>query len=222
MSPRVDSWVALSPNTFDSRIGPKLEIVARTGTPSPPVPSDRNSTGKAVGVQSSPVSEALAAILSFGTPGRDRPDRSPLTSAIITDTPAADSCSAITCRDFVFPVPVDHGQRDANLRGGICGAVDDHTPEVEGLPLDGVAGGDLLSRGGCRFCTHRSMTLSVLIAPSSHHDTTENRGRRRELCRAGPTVERCARRTGLDRLRDDGPRLGQGPTDRDRGAGHRR
>ena len=45
ISPRVDSWFWLSPSTFDSRIGPKAEIVARTGTPIPPVPSDRNSTG---------------------------------------------------------------------------------------------------------------------------------------------------------------------------------
>ncbi len=45
ISPSVDSWVALRPSTFDSRIGPKLVIVARTGTPIPSVPSDRNSTG---------------------------------------------------------------------------------------------------------------------------------------------------------------------------------
>src|SRR6266403_5726615 len=95
MRPSVDSWVALSPSTFDSRIGPKLEMVARTGAPIPEVPSDRNSTGKGVGVHESPVSVARCSDVSLATPGRDNPDRSPLTSAIITGTPAADSCSAI-------------------------------------------------------------------------------------------------------------------------------
>ena len=115
ISPSVDSWVWLSPNTFDNRMGPKLEIVARTGTPTPPVPSDRNSTGKAVGVQSSPVSLARATILSLLTPGRDSPDRSPLMSAIITGTPAALSCSAITCSDLVLPVPVAPATRPCRL-----------------------------------------------------------------------------------------------------------
>jgi hypothetical protein len=45
ISPRVDSWVSLSPRTFDSRIGPNAVIVARTGTPMPPSPSDRKVTG---------------------------------------------------------------------------------------------------------------------------------------------------------------------------------
>ena len=87
-------------------MGPKLVMVARTGTPMPSVPRDRNSTGYAVGVQSSPVSVARWVVLSFDTPGRDSPDRSPLTSAMSTGTPAADNCSAITCSDFVLPVPV--------------------------------------------------------------------------------------------------------------------
>ena len=147
----------MSPNTFDSRIGPKLEIVARTGTPMPPVPSDRNSTGYAAG---DPVVAGVlgpAAVLSLATPGRDSPDRSPLMSAIITGTPAADSCSAITCSDFVLPVPVAPATRpcrltvasgNADAGGRVDGAVDDDRPELERLALRRVAGGDLL--GGRR------------------------------------------------------------------------
>ncbi|CPU29395.1 Uncharacterised protein [Mycobacteroides abscessus] len=96
INPSVDSWVALSPSTFDSKIGPKLRMVARTGTPIPLVPSDTNSVGKPVGTQSSPVSLARAAVLSPASPGWEMPDRSPLTSAMTTGTPAALSCSAIT------------------------------------------------------------------------------------------------------------------------------
>jgi hypothetical protein len=127
----------LSPNTFDSRIGPKLVIVARTGTPMPVVPSDMNSTGKAVGVQLSPLSLARCSVLSLATPGRDRPDRSPLTSAIITGTPAADSCSAITCSDLVLPVPVAPATRPCRLTvaSGIrtC-AVGSQAPSTTTLP----------------------------------------------------------------------------------------
>jgi hypothetical protein len=42
-------------------------------------------------------------------------------------------------------VPVHRGQREADARGGIGGAVHDHGPDLKGLPLDRVAGGDLLS-----------------------------------------------------------------------------
>ncbi|CKS35077.1 Uncharacterised protein [Mycobacterium tuberculosis] len=105
----------MSPNTFASRIGPKLEMVARTGTPTPLAPSDRNSTGKAVGTQSSPVSFARAAVLSAASPGRARPDKSPFTSAISTATPAALSCSAISCSVLVLPVPVAPATRPCRL-----------------------------------------------------------------------------------------------------------
>ena len=137
MSPRVDSWVALSPNTFDSRMGPKLEMVARTGTPMPDVPSVRNSTGYAVGVQLSPVSFARCAVLSLATPGRDSPDKSPLTSAIMTGTPAVLSCSAITCSDFVFPVPAAPATRPWRLtvaRGMRICAVGSATPSTTTVP----------------------------------------------------------------------------------------
>ena len=104
--PSVDSCVALSPSTFDSRIGPNAVIVARTGTPIPEAPSERNRTGNAVGAQSSPVSWARFVVRSLGSPGRARPERSPLTSASSTGTPAAEHCSARFCSVLVLPVPV--------------------------------------------------------------------------------------------------------------------
>ena len=107
ISPSVDSWVSLRPNTLLSRIGPKLVMVARTGIPIPSVPNDKNSTGIPAGVhESSPVSTARDFIFSLGSPAFDRPERSPLTSAITTGTPAADSCSAMPCNVLVLPVPV--------------------------------------------------------------------------------------------------------------------
>jgi len=48
--PSVDSWVLLSPNTFDSRIGPKESMAARMGTPVLCPARVRYSTGKVVGV----------------------------------------------------------------------------------------------------------------------------------------------------------------------------
>ena len=99
--------MSLRSSTFDSRIGPKSVIVARTGTPVPRPPSARNSTGKPVGahgvagVRGPPGRSGRRA-----SPGAARPDRSPLMSASTTGTPAADSCSAISCSVFVLPVPV--------------------------------------------------------------------------------------------------------------------
>jgi hypothetical protein len=43
---------------------------------------------------------------SLGVPGADMPETSPLMSARKTGTPAALSCSAMTCRVLVLPVPV--------------------------------------------------------------------------------------------------------------------
>ena len=43
---------------------------------------------------------------AVGAPGAARPDRSPFTSVTNTETPAAESCSAIACSVRVLPVPV--------------------------------------------------------------------------------------------------------------------
>ena len=161
--------MALSPNTFDSRIGPKLVMVARTGTPMPSVPSDRNSTGKAVGVQLSPVSVARWVVLSPGAPGRDSPDRSPLTSAITTGTPAADNCSAMHLQRLRLAgargardqtVPVHGGQRDPHQRGRVDDTVHDDGAQLQRLPFDGITSGDLLRGGGGRFVVMRPTLLA--------------------------------------------------------------
>src|SRR4051794_29905372 len=81
-------------------------MVARTGTPVPKLPSARNSTGKPVGVHGSPVCAARAVTRSPAGPAWASPLRSPLTSATTTGTPAAESCSAISCSVLVLPVPV--------------------------------------------------------------------------------------------------------------------
>ena len=44
--------------------------------------------------------------LPWASPATQMPDRSPFTSAQNTGTPAAENCSAITCRVTVLPVPV--------------------------------------------------------------------------------------------------------------------
>ena len=72
--------------------------------PIPPIA--RNSTGYAPGCHSSPVSFARAAMRSPGSPAAASPERSPLISATNTGTPAADSCSVISCSVLVLPVPV--------------------------------------------------------------------------------------------------------------------
>ena len=50
-----------------------------------------------------------------GAPATDRPDTSPLTSATNTGTPAAESCSVMSCSVFVLPVPVAPATRPWRL-----------------------------------------------------------------------------------------------------------
>ena len=133
--------MALSPNTFDNNTGPKLSTVARIGTPTPSVPSDKNSTGNPVAAQLSPVSLARAAVLSLASPAGKRPDRSPFTSAINTGTPAALSCSAISCSVLVLPVPVAPATRPCLLTMAsgmrIC-AVGSAAPSTTTVPSAGA------------------------------------------------------------------------------------
>ena len=125
-----------------SRIGPNWVIVARIGTAELSPPSERNSTGYAVGVQSSPVSRALASIFGPVSPGRAIPDRSPLTSASSTGTPAADSCSAMPCSVFVLPVPVAPATRPCRLsvaNGTRTRAVGSTAPSTSTAPSSSAA-----------------------------------------------------------------------------------
>jgi len=86
--------------------GPKLDIVARSGTPTPCAPRAKNSVGHPSGVHAWPIFCVRAVNFSLTTPGDAKPDRSPLMSAAKTGTPAAEICSAINCKVFVLPVPV--------------------------------------------------------------------------------------------------------------------
>ena len=115
ISPRVDSWVSLRSSTFDSRMGPNCVSVARIGMAELLPPNERNSTGYAVGVQSSPVSLTRDWILGLSSPGLAMPERSPLTSANSTGTPASDSWPASPCSVFVLPVPVAPATRPCRL-----------------------------------------------------------------------------------------------------------
>src|SRR6185369_719553 len=99
------AWVSFNPSTRASSKGPKLEIVARSWAPLLPVRL-RYSTGRAAPCHAQPVSVARCVMRSFASPAAPIPERSPFKSARNTGTPAAENCSAISCRDFVLPVPV--------------------------------------------------------------------------------------------------------------------
>ena len=85
------------------------------------------------------------------SPGCTSPARSPLRSASTTGTPAAESCSAISCSVLVLPVPVAPAIRPCRLSiasgsrtwAAGCGFAAEHDrAELERRPVDGVPGGD--------------------------------------------------------------------------------
>jgi hypothetical protein len=96
-------------------VGPKAVTVARRGTPFAPV-SDSSSTGAAAGVHSWASSVARSVMPSLAAPAAPSPARSPFMSAAKTGQPAAETCSAISCRVRVFPVPVAPAIRPWRLR----------------------------------------------------------------------------------------------------------
>ena len=98
-------WVSLRPSTLDSKRGPKPATVARSCAPVFPVRLT-NSTGNAVGVHARPTAVARSSMAGLLAPGAARPDTSPLMSATKTGTPCAESCSVMSWRVLVFPVPV--------------------------------------------------------------------------------------------------------------------
>jgi hypothetical protein len=96
--------MTLSPNTFDGRIGLKLEMAARTGAPVPSAPSRPQCPWRARRSCRWPPGTGQARI------GR------PLTPAINIGTPAADRCSGDhLCCVFVLPVPVAPATRPCRL-----------------------------------------------------------------------------------------------------------
>ena len=125
---RACSCVVLRASARASRIGPKSETWARTGTPgncesAPPRLS--SSTGKAAGAHSCPFAAVRDKSLSEPAPASARPVRSPLTSHRSTEEPAADSPSARSCRVRVLPVPVAPATRRwrLNMAVGIFAVV---------------------------------------------------------------------------------------------------
>ena len=92
-----------------------------------------------------------------------------MTSAISTGTPAARELLGDHLQRLGLAgtggagdqaVPVDGGQRDADLRCRVGLAVDDDRAQFQGLALDGVARGDLLCGGRGRFSAHKGRCLS--------------------------------------------------------------
>ncbi len=80
---------------------------ARSRTPGLSRTRVKNSTGNGRGAKSVRPSAARRAVTrSSGAPAAPSPEMSPLMSLMKTGTPAADSCSAMTCRLLVLPVPV--------------------------------------------------------------------------------------------------------------------
>ena len=76
---------------------------------------------------------------------------SPLMSLMKIGTPAADSCSAMTCSDFVLPVPVAPATRPCRFSmasGMPHPRLGDGVPslhagaQLDGRPVEAVAGGD--------------------------------------------------------------------------------
>ena len=83
--------------------GPKSDTVARNGTPGPIPPSDTNSVGKAAG-GNAPLGHPLRP--ARRPSGGGEPGEVGLDVGGDDATPGADSCSAITWRVLVLPVPV--------------------------------------------------------------------------------------------------------------------
>ena len=98
--------VSFRPSTLASASGPNDDTVARSCAPCLPVRL-KSSTGNAGRLPGEPESPARASrSRRWPRPAAARPARSPLTSERNTGTPAADSCSAISCSVLVLPVPV--------------------------------------------------------------------------------------------------------------------
>ena len=89
------------------------------------------------------------------------PERSPLTSATNTGTPAAESCSAITCSVFVLPVPV-------RRRSGRAGC--QHERHLHGA-----------SRKSCPSCTPRPRSTAAPVVAYAWRSSWRSRRPRRGL-----------------------------------------
>ena len=142
ISPSVDSWVSLRSSTLRQQDRAELrQRGADRRSPSSCRPGDRNSTGYAVGVQSSPVSFARASDLGR-CPRRARPcpDRSPLTSASSTGHARVRQLPGDPLQRLRLAraggagdeaVPVERRERDADPRRRVDLPVDDDGAQLQ-------------------------------------------------------------------------------------------
>ncbi len=145
-----------------------------TGTPTPLAPSDRNSTGKAAGTQSSP---CLRTGRGRRLPGRARPTNA-FTSAIGTATPAALSCSAISCSVCLAgsrPWRPDRAGLTVPKRNTEFGCAR-YRPAVDGAPNFGAGPGpstvtcrDLCCAGSLRSTGRRSAHSWITLPGRQTH-----------------------------------------------------
>ena len=167
--PSEDSCTSLRASTLASSVGPNDVIVARSGMPFPWPPRAKNSVGQARPSHFWPTSSARFVTFSPGSPALATPDRSPLMSAANTGTPSAESCSAISWRVLVLPVPVAPATRPCRLTiasgmrtpaSGCAVAVDDQRAELESRALERVA---LLHR--CQQIVRHHASRSDCVCP---------------------------------------------------------
>ena len=193
---------------------------ARSRSPSPaPAPRGRcrpatgTRPGRPVGTQSSPVCAARSVTRSPGAPGWASPLRSPLTSASTTGTPAADSCSAISCSVFVLPVPVAPAMSPCRLSiasgsrtwaAGVGAAAVHHRAELERRPRRrrspaAMRGGRLASvvrRPGSGSSASQADAVGPRIRAADAARLPGLRLRSRTRSRAPRRPRRCPRSTG--------------------------
>ena len=175
----------MSPSTFDSRIGPKLEMVARTGTPIPDgaqrqeLDRERRRRPVVAGVLGA-LRGLVVRLAGPRQPGQVALDvghhhRNAGGGQLLGDhLQRLRLAGAGGARDQA--VAVDGGQRDAHLRGRIDGAVDDDGAQFQRLTFDGVTGGDLLGGGGCRLGRHGSNITAANTAAVGVAAPVDRRG----------------------------------------------
>lgn len=132
-------WVSFRSSTLASSTGPNDSTVARTGAPASPV-SESGSTGCERGSTVQPRDAARSATFgSAASIGCASPERSPLTSATKTGTPASERCPAITCSVLGLPraggagdepVPVHGRERQPDPNAGEHLAVEHRDPRT--------------------------------------------------------------------------------------------
>ena len=189
-----DSWISLRPEHLGQQHRPEA---GHGGPHRHAGAAGRRARGTPPGTpraaRSARCPRPAAVTRSLGSPGAAMPDRSPLMSARKTGTPAADSCSAISCRVLVLPVPVAPATRPCRLSmaSGMRTWTSERLPsrhqraELEGRAGEGVAGADRVDLpvggrvagrgGGVGHGAPRGGLLSVVAGASVARDRFRNR-----------------------------------------------